>query len=92
MSDTEPYELEMTPDRLDFVRRSARKEAREHCSEFVDVNDVIQEVHLQLLRRPPRYKPGGKATEKTFLYNAIRYIVINYAKREARQGARCPTS
>lgn len=88
MSDTGPYELEMTPDRLDFVRRSARKEARIHCSEFVDVEDVIQDVHLQLLRRPPRYKPGGDASEKTFLYRSIRYIVINYAKREARQAAR----
>lgn len=88
MSDAEPYELEMTPDRLDFVRRSARKEARKRCSEFVDVKDVIQEVHLHLLRKPPRYNPQSKATEKTFLYAAIRYIVIKYAEREARQAAR----
>lgn len=55
MNDSKPYELELTPDRLDYVRRVARKEARKRCSNFVQVKDVIQEVHLNLLRKPPKH-------------------------------------
>lgn len=88
MKVSKPYVLEMTPDRLDLVRRAARKETRKRCSEFVDVRDVIQHVHLELLRRPLKYDPRNKATEKTYLWAAVRYIVINYAKREARQAER----
>jgi DNA-directed RNA polymerase specialized sigma24 family protein len=85
MNDSQPYAIELTGDRIDFVRRVARKLARKYCFKFVQVKDVIQEVHLNLLRKPPKYKPGSRATEKTFLYAAVRFHVMKYAEREARQ-------
>ena len=88
MNNSKPYELELTPDRRDYVERVARKEARKHCSKFVDENDVVQNVHLSLLRKPPKYNPNRRATEKTFLYAVVRYIVLKYAEREARQAKR----
>lgn len=88
MSDGEPYELEMTPDRVDYVNRIARMEAGNYCSEFVSEDDVVQEVLLNLLRKPPKYNPQKGASEKTFLHTAVKYIVMKYSEREARQAKR----
>lgn len=49
MNDSKPHEIELTEDLLDYARRSAIKEAKKHCPDFVDCEDVRQDAVLHLM-------------------------------------------
>lgn len=88
MGEPEKAEIELTQDLLEYAKAVALIEAQKHCPKYVNFDDVIQEVYLKLLSKPPKYDPSKGASVKTLLYTVVQRIVIKYAAREARQGKR----
>ena len=82
----EKRELELTPDLLEFAKACALQEAGKHCPAWVDRQDVVQEVMLGLLSKPPKYDPSKGASEKTLVHTLVRRILRN------RPGTRWPTT
>jgi RNA polymerase sigma factor (sigma-70 family) len=82
MEDLTPREIELTPDLLEYAKAVALKEAPKHCGPRVDYDDVIQEAHLALLRKPPKFDPSRGANVKTLIYTIVQRAVIKYATRE----------
>jgi len=85
---SEPRELELTPDLLEYAKAVVLKEAQKRCPRYVDFDDVIQFAMLQLLRRPPKFDPSRGASPKTLIYTIVYRAVIKYAKLEAKQARR----
>ncbi len=92
---SEPQELKLTPDLLEYAKAVAIKEAPKHCqmhlsrptgrrSEFDEKpwDDVVQQVILQLLRRPPKYDPSRGASPKTLIYIIVVRALMKYGTRE----------
>lgn len=84
----EKRELELTPELLEFAKGCALQEAGRHCPRWLDRQDVVQEVMLNLLAKPPRYDPSKGASEKTLLHTVVRRIVLKYVAREIRKAGR----
>ncbi len=82
MNDSEPRELVLTPELLDYAKRVAIEEAKKWCSNRIDFDDVVQDVHLRLLRKPPKYDPSRKAKPETLIHTIVQRAVLNYATRE----------
>jgi len=82
MNASEPRELELTPELLDYAKRVAIEEAKKRCSNRIDFDDVVQDVHLRLLRKPPKYDPSRNAKPETLIHTIVQRAVINYATRE----------
>ena len=85
---SEPRELELTPDLLEYAKAVVLKEAQKRCPRYVDFDDVIQFAMLQLLRRPPKFDPSRGASPKTLIYTIVHRAVIKYAELEAKQARR----
>ncbi|MBN2563030.1 MAG: hypothetical protein JXQ75_19065, partial [Phycisphaerae bacterium] len=98
---SEPRELELTPDLLEYAKAVARKLAPKHCKprlarptaakSNLDERpwaDLVQEVTLQLLRRPPKYDPARGASPKTLIYTIVQRAVMKYGARQARHDRR----
>jgi RNA polymerase sigma factor (sigma-70 family) len=98
---SEPRELELTPDLLEYAKAVALKEAPNHCKPRLarptaaksDLDerpwaDVVQEVILQLLRRPPKYDPARGASPKTLIYTIVQRAVMKYGTRQAKHDRR----
>ncbi len=81
MNEPEPYEIDLTPDLLDFAKRSAIKEAKKQSPGFVKYDDVAQEVCLKLLSKPPKFDPSQGTVEKTLLYLVVQRLVIKFLER-----------
>lgn len=88
MNAPEPQEIELTPDLLDYARRSAIKEAEKICPPHVDVEDVGSEAVLHLLSKPPKYDPTKGASVKTLLYLVVQRYVLKYNARQCRHASR----
>jgi len=100
---SESQELELTPDLLEYVKAVVLTEAPKYCSarlarptaEPSDLDerpwaDVVQDVTLQLIRRPPKYDQARGASPKTLIYTIVQRAVMKYAAREAKRGKRYP--
>ena len=98
---SEPKELELTPDLLEYAKAVARKLAPDHCKPRLarptaaksDLDerpwaDLAQEVILQLLRRPPKFDPARGASPKTLIYTIVQRAVMKYGARQARHDRR----
>jgi DNA-directed RNA polymerase specialized sigma24 family protein len=98
---SEPKELELTPDLLEYAKAVALKEARKHCRPRLarptaaksDLDerpwaDVVQEAILELLRRPPKFDPSRGASPRTLIYTIVQRAVMKYGTRQARQDRR----
>ena len=88
MNDSEPYEIELTADLLNYAERTAVKEAKRNCPDFVDYDDIKQEVVLKLLSKPPKYDPTMGAEVKTLIYTIVQRIVLKHLGRERRDAGR----
>lgn len=84
----EKRELELTPDLLEFAKACALQEAAKYCPRWMDRQDVVQQVMLGLLSKPPKYDPSKGASEKTLVHTVVRRIVLKYAAREQRRADR----
>lgn len=84
----EVHEIELTDDLLDFAKRSAIIEAKKHIPDFVEYDDIVQEVWLKLLSKPPKYDPSKGASVKTLIYTIVQRIVLKHIARETRSAAR----
>jgi len=82
---SELQELVLTPDLLDFAKRSALKEAKKRCTRRIIYDDVVQYAMLQLLSRPPKFDPERGTSPKTLIYTIVLRAVIKYATREKQQ-------
>jgi RNA polymerase sigma factor (sigma-70 family) len=85
---SEPQELELTPDLLEYAKAVALKEAPKHCSPRVSYDDVIQEAILHLLSRPPKFDPTRGASPKTLIYTIVQRAVMKFATREGEAAGR----
>jgi len=96
-----PKELELTPDLLEYAKAVALKEAPKHCrarlsrptagSSDLDEHpwaDVVQDVQLRLIRRPPKFDPSRGASPKTLIYTIVKRAVIKFGARQAKQAYR----
>ncbi len=98
---SEPRELELTPDLLEYAKAVARKLAPDFCKPRLarptaaksDLDerpwaDLVQEVSLQLLRRPPKFDPARGASPKTLIYTIVQRAVMKYGARQAKHEER----
>ena len=98
---SEPRELELTPDLLEYAKAVAMKEAPKYCRPRLarptaapsDLDerpwaDVVQEAILQLLRRPPKFDPARGASPKTLIYTIVQRAVMKYGTRQAKHDRR----
>lgn len=88
MNEEDVHEIELTDDLLDFAKRSAIIEAQKHCPDFVEFDDIVQEVWLKLLSKPPKYDPSKGASVKTLIYTIVQRIVLKHSGRECRHAGR----
>jgi RNA polymerase sigma factor (sigma-70 family) len=88
MNEQGVHEIELTDDLFDYAKAVTITEAQKHCSKFVDFDDVVQEVRLKLLSKPPKYDPSKGASVKTLIYTIVQRIVLKYSGREKRNAAR----
>ncbi len=79
----ENHERQITDQLLEFTRTCALQEAGRHGSAWVDCQDVVQQVMLGLLAKPPKYDPSKGASEKTLIHTVVRRIVPKYVARES---------
>ncbi len=84
MPDPSPAELELTPDLLDFARRSAFKEAKKRCRPGVDHDDAVQQALLHLIAKPPVWDPARGAKPKSLVYTVVQRAVMKFAEREGK--------
>jgi len=87
MIDSSPQELELTSDLLAFAKAVALQEAQKHCPKYVDFDDVVQEVLLHLMSKPPKVDPA-KGTAKTLIHTIVQRAVLKYVQRQRRQAKR----
>lgn len=80
--------LQLTPELLELARSYAFQEAAKRCPRWMDYDDVVQDVMLNLLRMPPKYDPSKGASEKTLLHTVVQRIVLKYVAREMRRASR----
>ena len=98
---SEPQELELTPDLLEYAKAVALRLAPKHCKPRLarptavksDLDerpwaDLVQEVTLQLLRRPPKFDPARGASPKTLIYTIVQRAIMKYGARQARHEQR----
>ena len=98
---SEPRELELTPDLLEYAKAVALRLAPDHCKPRLarptaaksDLDerpwaDLVQEVTLQLLRRPPKFDPARGASPKTLIYTIVQRAVMKYGARQAKHEER----
>lgn len=90
MNASEPRELELTDDLLEYATAVARKEAGAvlrpgQCHPGIDLEDVVQEALLLVMSKPPKYDPSRGAKPKTLLYTAVKYAVLKAVGRAGRQ-------
>lgn len=88
MEDSKPYEIELTEDLIDYARRSAIKEAKKHCPDFVDCEDVGQDAVLHLMSNPPKFDPTKGAKEKSLIYTVVQRYVLKFNARQCRHASR----
>jgi RNA polymerase sigma factor (sigma-70 family) len=88
MNDSEPRELELTPDLIKYATAIALQEAQERCPKYVDYDDVVQEVLLHLVSKPPMYDPAKGAAAKTLIHTIVQRGVLKYVARQCRQAGR----
>lgn len=88
MSEPEPREIEITPDLIDYARKSAYKEAKKRFHDVAKRKDAAQSAVLHLMSRPPKYDPTKGAAVKTLIYTVVQRHVQKYVGREFRHGKR----
>ncbi len=88
MVDSEPRELELTPDLIKYATAIALQEAQDRCPKYVDYEDVVQEVLLHLISKPPTYDPAKGASAKTLIHTILHRGVLKYVARQCRQADR----
>lgn len=81
-------EITLTPDLLEYARAVALKELQKRCPPSVSYDDVLQEVMLKLLSKPPKFDPERGASEKTLIYTVVYRLVLKCMEREYRQRRR----
>jgi DNA-directed RNA polymerase specialized sigma24 family protein len=84
MPDEAKQEIELTDDLLDFIRRSTIKLTRKQCPPSVDPEDVVQQVLLNFVSKPPVHDPARGASVTSLLYTILQRQVWKIAGR-ARQ-------
>jgi len=84
----EKQELQLTDELLEFAKARALHEAGRHCPPWVDRQDVVQQVMLGLLAKPPKYDLSKGVSEKTLIHTVVRRIVLKYVAREKKRAGR----
>lgn len=87
MNDASPRELELTPELIEYAKSIALHEAEKRCPKYVDYGDVVQEVLLHLVSKPPNYDPARGAA-KTLIYTIVQRAVLRYVARQCRHADR----
>ncbi|MBN2582575.1 MAG: hypothetical protein JXL80_05860 [Planctomycetes bacterium] len=100
---SEPQELELTADLLEYAKAVALEKAPKYCPRRLGsprgvpsdldegpYDDVVQQVMLQLLSRPPKYDPSRGAKPKTLIYTIVVRALMKYGGREKRRAGRYP--
>ncbi len=88
MDGSEPRELELTPELIEHATSAALHEAQKHCPKYVDYGDVVQEVLLHLVSKPPKYDPTRGASAKTLIHTIVQRGVLKYVARQCRHAER----
>jgi DNA-directed RNA polymerase specialized sigma24 family protein len=88
MPDEAKQEIELTADLLDFIRRSTIKLARTQCPPSVDPEDVVQQVLLNLVSKPPVHDPVRGASVTSLLYTILQRQVWKIAGRSRQTSMR----
>ncbi len=88
MDTPSPQEIVLTRDLLDYAKAVALQEAKKHCPPHVNFKDVIQEVHLNLVRNPPKHDPSRGASAKTLIHLVVQRTVLKFVARQCRQASR----
>lgn len=88
MTNPSKRELDLTGDLMEFAKATALKEAKRRCPQHIPFREIVQDVLLDLITRPPKYDPTKGASEKTLLHTAIRCLVSKRLARERKQVAR----
>ncbi|MBM3999261.1 MAG: sigma-70 family RNA polymerase sigma factor [Planctomycetes bacterium] len=88
MDDSEPRELELTPELIEYANSIALHEAEKRCPKYVDYGDVAQEVLLHLVSKPPKYDPAKGASAKTLIHTIVQRGVLKYVARQCRHAGR----
>ena len=84
MSQSSSSELELTPDLIDYAKAIAIREAEKRAPKYVKYDDVVQEVLLHLISKPPKYDPAKGASEKTLIHTIVQRTVLKYVARQCR--------
>lgn len=81
MADEAKREIELTDDLLDYVRRCTLKLASRYCPPGIEPDDVVQEVLLYLVSKPPEFDPSKGASVKTLLYLIVQRQIWRYVEQ-----------
>lgn len=88
MPDDAKQEIELTDDLLNFIRCSTIKLTRKQCPPSVDPEDVVQQVLLNLVSKPPMFDPTKGATVQSLLYTILQRQVWKISSRTRQTSMR----
>jgi RNA polymerase sigma factor (sigma-70 family) len=88
MSDSSSRDLELMPDLIEYATAITLQETQKRCPKYVDYDDVVQEVLLHLISKPPKYDPAKGASAKTLIHTIVQRGVLKYVARQCRQAGR----
>lgn len=80
--------IELTPDLLEYAKAVTIKTCQKHAPPHVKYDDVVQEVMVHLLSKPPEYDDSHGATEKSFIHTVVQRFVFKFLGKEAKHAKR----
>lgn len=80
--------IELTPDLLEYAKAVTIKTCQKLAPPHVKFDDVVQEVMVHLLSKPPEYDDSQGATEKTFVHTVVQRFVFKFLRKEAKRAER----
>ena len=78
MKSSNPIEIELTDDLIDYIEATTVKLASRALPKHLDLADLKQHVLLHIVSRPPRFDPTKNANVKTLLHVIVQRQVWKY--------------